>query len=193
MKALLFVLPAFLLVFFLGCQESSVTDPGAIDDNTAVVQSTQSFENHSPKDLISSYPRLIIVDQLIYDPTHPANISEPIKGIIRYDHKLGLMRSTPSSNMYRVQIRLYLDLVLDANCQRNPECMKIKGSAAETVDFTVNTPRVRSFEKTFAVNNTCCGPMNLVLKFTTDTKDMKLVSISLKKIFRPVTADHFGF
>jgi hypothetical protein len=192
MKAILFVLQAFVLVFFLGCQESNITDPGAINDNTSVVQGSYS-DNFSAKDLISSYPRSIIVDQLIYDPTHPANGGDPIKGIIRYDHKLGLMPSTPSGNLYRVQIRLYLDLIIDANCPRNLEAMKSTGSSAETVDFAANTARVRSFEKVFIVRNTCCGPMNLVLKFETNTKDMKLVSVSLKKIFRPVQADNFGF
>ena len=184
MKAILFVLQAFVLVFFLGCQESNITDPGAIDDSTPIVQSSQTLPEVSYKDLASSYPKSIIVSQLIYDPTHPANISEPIKGIIRYNNKLVPKYSALGTNQYRVQIDLLVDLILDANCPRNHDCMKITASSTETVNFYANFDQVKYFEKVFRVNNTCCGDMNLVLKFSAGKKDISLASMSLKKIFR---------
>ncbi len=182
MKTLFFVLQTFFLVFFLGCQENSVTDPGTLDENS-LVQSTQSDGNFSSKDLISSYPRWIIVENQVYDPTHPANTVEPIKGIIRYDHKIVPLYSSPDINQYRIQIKLYIDLIIDANCPDNHGCMKVSGLSTQTVDFLGSAEGVISFSKVFSVRNTCCGAMNLVVKFYVDKDDLHLVSLNLKEIF----------
>jgi len=183
MKTLFFVLQTFLLVLFLGCQENSITDPGTFDDNS-LIQNSQSEGNFSSKDLISNYPRLIVVENQVFDPTHPANILEPIKGVIRYDHKIVPLYSTPGNNQYRIQIKLYVDLMIDANCPGNHGCMKVSGTSTQTVDFLGNAEGVMSFSKVFSVRNTCCGAMNLVIKFYVDKDDLHTASLNLSEIFR---------
>ncbi len=87
----------------------------------------------------------------------PHNVSEPIKGIIRYNYKSVPMYSALGTNQYRVQIDLFVDLILDAACPRNHGCMKIAAASAETVNFYTNYDQVKYFEKVFRVKNTCCG------------------------------------
>jgi hypothetical protein len=181
MKALFVYLPAFLFLFLLGCQENSITDPGTIDDNTFTAQDDQNFAS---KDFISAYPRLIEISELIMDPTHPMNIDgDQIKGIIRYDHQVTPVYSTPEVRRYRIDLKFYVNLRLNANCPNHPDCMKILGTSTDMVYFPGRTDsRNIQVEKVFSVRNCCCGQMNLILKFNVDNKDIVLASMSLKKI-----------
>ncbi len=185
MKTLFFVLQTFLLVFFLGCQENFVTDPGTIDDNASIVQGSQNAEGFISKDLINSYPSSFMVNDIIYDPTHPINVSETIKGIIRYNQEVIPVFSTSISNKVRVSIRLYVDMVLDANCQHEHKCMRINGYAAQTMDiYSKNVPS-QTFNKVFSVSNSCCGEMSLVLTFRVNKDNMRLVGMKLTETDSP--------
>jgi hypothetical protein len=177
MKALFVYLPAFLFLFLLGCQENSITDPGTIEDNTFTAQDDQYYVS---KDFISAYPRLIEISELIKDPTHPLNIDgDQIKGIIRYNHEVS---PTPNLNKYRVDLKFFVNLRLNANCPRHPDCMKIAGTATHTVEISgLSTGNVK-IEKVFRVCSCCCGQMNLILRFSVDINDIVLKSMSLKKI-----------
>lgn len=179
MKPLFLSLPAFLFLFILGCQENSVTDPGTIDDNVLTAQDDQNVS----KDFISVYPKLIEINEFIYDPTHAQNQwGDQIKGVIRYDHQVTPVYYTPEVRLYRVNLKFYVNLRLDANCPMHPDCMKIIGTSTATVDFPVLTvSNIKQIEKVFRVCNCCCGQMNLVLKFNVDKKDIVLTSMSLIK------------
>ena len=71
--------------------------------------------------------------------------------------------------------------------------MRITGSSVETVDIYLNSDKEGCFEKIFSVRNTCCGGMNLILKFDTNLDDMTLRSMSLEEIlsWKPVINSDF--
>ena len=83
MKTLSALFAAILMVFYLGCQENSITDPGTIEDNASAVQNDQ---NYTDKDMITAYPGVIKIFDSIYDPTHSQNGGDQVTGFIRYDH-----------------------------------------------------------------------------------------------------------
>jgi hypothetical protein len=180
MKALLALIAAFLMVFFLGCQENSITDPGSIDDNALAVQNDQNLTN---KDMISAYPGVIKIFDAIYDPTHPQNNGDQIKGFIRYNHQLLPVSSSYSDPTYSVKLKLYVNLEIDAKCPMHSDCMKVVAATDQNVDFAATDHNFyQEVEKVFSVANTCCGGMVLVLKFSVDKDNLELLSMSLKKV-----------
>ena len=65
MKTLFASLVAIFLAFFIGCQESSITDP--VSNDTGWNLGT------SDKDIINNYPGAIKLDGMLSDPSNPSN------------------------------------------------------------------------------------------------------------------------
>jgi hypothetical protein len=180
MKVLFVLLSAFLMVFFLGCQENSITDPGTTDAN---VNAVQDFQNLPNKDMISYYPGIIKIFDSIYDPTHPQNGGDQIKGFIRYNHRVIAGLSSQDHPRYTVKVGFYVDLALEAKCPMHNDCMKVVRLSDQTVEFPpVDNNAYQVVEKVFRVSNTCCGPLDLIIKFSVDRNDVGLLSMTLKKV-----------
>lgn len=182
MKSFAALLVAFLMVFFLGCQENSITDPGTTEDNASAVH---NYQNLTDKDLISAYPGLIKVFESVFDPTHPQNGGDQIKGVIRYNHSSLPVSATSGNPRYTIKAKFYIDLSIDAKCPLHDELMKVVARTDQSVDFADRDHNAyKEVEKVFSVCNTCCGSMNLVLRFKVDRNDVGLLSMKLDKVSR---------
>ena len=172
MKVLLISLLAFL--FFLGCQENSITDPVTIDDGVLTVEELQ---NLSYKDLISYYPELITIDDRIADPSHPNNLTE-VTGFIRYKRQL-LEEDKTSPNQIGVKLNFYFNLYLHPECPKNDGFMRVTGISDAAVYFPDD--EILLIERHFRVCNCCCCPLDMFFKFAITKNDVQLVSLELKK------------
>jgi hypothetical protein len=171
MKTLFVSLTAFLFAFLIGCQ-SSITDPVGTDNGYS-----------ANKDFISTLTEMIKVDDAVLDPTHPLGNPTKVKGFIRYNLQQiqADLTLTPPPPQLRVKLSAYIDLTLTPDCPRVKvnNNMKVVASIDKTVFFTGSNDAAIFFNNVFRVRNCCCGPMDMILKFQVDRKELKLVSMEL--------------
>ncbi|MBE0570795.1 MAG: hypothetical protein IH618_04550 [Ignavibacteriaceae bacterium] len=194
MKTLFVSLVALLFAFFLGC-ESSVTDP-EMTMPTKLIGNAQQ-ETFAFKDVLNAtYPNVIKLKGLLWDPSHRLNSFAEIDGVVRYGFKKVSNESTAQIpiDIYKVgsdvtpdkkiKVDLYVDAALKSQCPLNNGPWTVKNTADEII--TVNTANqvVTYIQKSFRLKNTCCAPLNLVLKFEVNKSELKLVSMELKLAMR---------
>lgn len=194
MKTLFVSLVALLFAFFLGC-ESSVTDP-EMTMPTKLIGNAQQ-ETFAFKDVLNAtYPNVIKLKGLLWDPSHRLNSFAEIDGVVRYGFKKVSNESTAQIpiDIYKVgsditpdkkiKVDLYVDAALKSQCPLNNGAWTVKNTADEII--TVNTANqvVTYIQKSFRLKNTCCAPLNLVLKFEVNKSELKLVSMELKLAMR---------
>ncbi len=177
MKTLFVFLAAIFFAFFIGCQENSITDP--------VDSGTTEQENIFSKDLFTfTYPNVIKLDDMAYDPSHRLNSYAEISGVVRYgiqNIKKGNIFSnygTPPDKKYKVSI--YVNAELKGGCNPDSQIWTVKKSFSYIVSVNSADQSFISFEKTFRVTNTCCAPLNLVLQFQLVDQELILTSTMLK-------------
>ena len=180
MKALFALFTAFLVVFFFGCQESSITDPGAVNDNAF---SQQQIQDPANKDLISNYPLVLEIPKTVFDPTHPNLQGSKITGFIRYNIQHLPVMAPMERPRYEVETRFYINLTINPNCPKQDKPMQVVGFTSELVDFqNVDTNAPQVVTKEFNVCHCCCGCLRLVLKFNVFEKEVTLRSMQLVEI-----------
>ena len=176
MKTLFVSLVAFLFAFIIGCQESSITDP--VSNDTELSLGTE-VPLSVDKDLISYYPGVIKLVGTLLDPSHYFNSMAEIKGIVRYRlEQVDTYDNRPPRSAIKVQLYVKAEIVGGHTGRNSPWTVNETSS-----DFVYTSPAVQSvynLEKSFRVRNTCCAPLNLVLKFQVNKKAISLVSMALK-------------
>ena len=175
MKTFFVILASLLLVFVVACQESSITDPAA--DNTTQAHST-FMENSLNKDI--TYPNAIKLDGSLPDPSHFFNSFAKIGGVLQYRiDKVEFDRRPPYTG---IKVSLKVNAELKTECPHSTRSWLVNGRA-NTILYTSPAVQItNSFEKSFKVNYTCCGKLNLVLKFSLSGKYLILESMRLEKI-----------
>ena len=167
-----------MFAFIIGCQESSITDP--VSNDTELNLGTSEPNNFIDKDLISYYPGVIKLSGMLYDPSHFFNSYAEISGIVRYgSEQINTDKRPPHS---AIKVRLYINAELKGGCSGQHHPWLVSNSSEDLVYTSASIQPVYNLEKSFRVNNTCCSPMNLVLKFQVDEKSLKLVSMCLVKV-----------
>jgi hypothetical protein len=92
MKTLFVSLAALIFTFIFGCQ-SSITDPEVLEPTKFIGSSDQ--ENSIYKDVFSAtYPNVIKLKGLLWDPSHRLNSFAEIDGVVRY----GIKKVSSGSN-----------------------------------------------------------------------------------------------
>ena len=176
MKTLFVTLVALLFAFFLGCQ-SSITDPELLEPTKFVGNAEQ--ENSAYKDAVSTWPGIIKLEGSLYDPSHRLNSMAEISGIVRYNfEKVNLYKASPKP---AIKVNMYINAELKGGCPGHGPWI-VFGTSEAIVNTSVNYQQVIFVEKSFKVRNTCCSPMNLVLKFQVSEKALTLVSMRLVKV-----------
>jgi hypothetical protein len=180
MKVLLVSLLAFLFAFFLGCQESSVTDPATIEDAVLTIEDVQ---NLAYKDLISYYPEIIELNTSVYDPSHHGRKYTDVKGFIRYNHKLFKYETPKQPVRFGAQVKLYINTDLFPDCPNANinKCMKVVALENETVYFEGLLNHAKIVENKFRVCNCCCCPIDLYVKFAINRSEVRLISLEIQK------------
>ena len=192
MKTLFVSLAALLFAFFLGCQ-SSITDP-VVPESTEFVGNAEE-ETFAYKDVFNfNYPEMIKLDGTLFDPSHRLNSFAEIKGVVRYGIREvnGGTTAVNSTEFYKVRpsgtpdkkfkVSLYVDAALKVNCPRYNQPWTVKKAAEQIVIVSSANQSVIYIQKSFRVKNTCCAPLDLVLKFEVNERELKLVSMELKLV-----------
>lgn len=190
MKTLFVALVALLFAFFLGCQ-SSITDP-------EVLEHTKFFgtseDNSIDKDWFTvQYPNAIKLDGMLFDPSH--NNYASIEGVVRYGSKqvnigpsgeriVDFYKVKPSGTPpeKRLKFNLYIDATLKAYCSVHNHPWTVKKAAEQIVTVSPSNPSVIYIQKSFRVQNTCCAPLDLIMKFEVNERELKLVFMNLKLV-----------
>jgi len=187
MKTLFVSLAALLFVFFVGCQ-SSITDPEVFDHTKFIGSSDE--ENYTYKDVFNyTYPNVIQLSGTLEDPSHNFNSLVKIGGSVRYGIReindvtgikspVSLYKDVTPNKKFKID--LYVDAEFKVNC---PNCNRpwiVKKATDKIVEVDPTNQMIVYFEKSFRVKNTCCKPLNLVLKFEVIKAKLNLVSMYLE-------------
>jgi len=174
MKTIFVFLVALFLAFFIGCQENSITEPVMNDTGAEFTITTPTID----KDIVNYYPGSIKLEGMIYDPSHRLNSFAEIKGMVRY--RLQPVTLVPKRKA--IKVGFYVNAELKSNCPHQHCPWKVINTTEEVLYASSAIQSVYFLEKSFRVRNTCCAPLDLVLKFQIDGKAVTLVSMSLKKV-----------
>jgi len=179
MKTLFVSLVALLFAFFLGCQ-NSITDPVVSDSK----DNFGSFytDNYANKDFIHTLPEVIELKGMVDDPRFSVNSPVEISGIIRYDLRMIYFDAPPPAPQSAFKVRLYIDAQLKAKCSLDDDVWTVKSTSEDLVYKTNPTESIYYLQKSFRVKSKCPVPMDLILKFQVNEKELSLVSVALKKV-----------
>jgi len=176
MKTLFVALVALLFAFFIGCQ-SSITDP-VVPESTKI--NGTSEDNTVNKDLFTfQYPNTIKLGGYLYDPSHKLHFAL-ISGVVRYGITEVNTTGTSTVNEKIYKASIYANAELDGGCPDHNHLWTVGKRTEVTFQENNISQSVIYIEKSFRIANTCCAPLNLVLKFTVDEKELKLVSMTIK-------------
>jgi hypothetical protein len=184
MKTLFVALVALLFAFFLGCQ-SSITDP-VVPEPTKFVGTLE--DNSIDKDWFTfQYPNVIKLNGTLYDPSHRLNSFAKIDGIVRY--RLEEMKAADRPPRSAINVQLYVNAKLKSNCPKEEQTWTVNKTSEDVIYTSPFNEPVYFLEKSFRVENTCCCPLNLILKFKVSEKSLTLVSMRLVKAIKYVVAE----
>jgi hypothetical protein len=184
MKTLFVSLAALLIAFSFGCQENSITDP-IVPDHTKFLgtmdENNFASEDILNKDMLSAlYPNVIKLEGMLFDPSHLLNSFADISGVVRYG--LGQINTDKRPPHSAIKVRLYINAELKGGCSGQHHPWLVSSTSEDLVYTSASNQSVYYLEKSFRVKNTCCSPLNLVLKFQVDEKSLTLVSMRLVKV-----------
>lgn len=176
MKTLFVCLVTFLFALIIGCQESSITEPVSNDTefNPGVDQ-----PNTLDKDLISNYPGVIKLQGMLHDPSHFFNSFVNIKGTVRY--RLDKISADKRPPRDAIKVQLHVNAELKGGNQGYDHPWTVKNSSSDVVYKYSGNQSVYFLEKSFRVCKTSC-PLNLVLRFQVDERELSLVSMNLELV-----------
>jgi hypothetical protein len=189
MKTLFVSLVALLFAFFLGCQ-SSITDP-EITEHTKFFGSANENTN-AYKDVFNfKYPNQIKLEGTLVDPSHRPNGYADISGVVRYGIREveGGTTAQIAPEFYKVapsgtpDKKFKVDLFVDADLKGgHNNAWSVEKAAAQTIIINSTNQSTTYIQQSFRVKNTCCAPLDLVLKFKVNGKELKLESMELKLV-----------
>lgn len=191
MKTLFVALVALLFAFFLGCQ-SSITDP-EITDNTKFFGSADE-NTFAYKDAFHfKYPDQLKLEGTLLDPSHRLNSYADISGSVSYGvrevnggsvvfNTTEFYKTAPSGTPdKKFKVDLFVNADLKGGCPGH-NCWEVKKAAEQTVIVNSTNQSAIFIQKSFRVKNTCCAPLDLIVKFEVDGKELKLASMELKLV-----------
>ena len=162
-----------VFAFFLGCQDT-INDPVSQDlNNNTAVQ-----ENVSYKTVIDTWPGYIRIHNYIYDPSHPQFENVLLNGLVRY--KIDVKQSTENARYVNLKVNIYVDAEIRHRCPRQRTAPTVNSFTNETVKMLTNAEEPYFIEKIFIVRHTCCGPLQLILKFSVQQDRLTLISETLR-------------
>lgn len=183
MKTLFVSLFALLFAFFIGCQESLITDT-TVPEHTKFLgtpdENATASHDILGKDALSYYPGVIKLEGMIYDPSHRLNSFAEISGVVKYKLEKVYFDSKPPAPQEAINVKLYIRAELKGGCTNHP--WAVNSSTQDMVVISNINQSVYFLEKSIRVKNTCCAPLNLFMKFQVNEKVITLVSMELKKV-----------
>jgi hypothetical protein len=173
MKTLFASLVAIFLAFFIGCQESSITDPVSNDTgwNLGTVD----------KD-INPYPGTIRLDGMLDDPSHPSNTivnTVKISGVIKYKVELVQFDPAPPAPQSAIKVKLNVKAELYNRYSNQDEHVWFVTGTSEDLVIRKADQQFYFLEKSFKVHKGAGPALDLVLKFRVTERELVLESSRL--------------
>ena len=189
MKTLFVALVALLFAFFLGCQ-SSITDP--VDQESTTFNSNVQEQTSAYKDAFNfKYPSSLKLQGTLLDPSHRPNGYAEISGVVRYgvkeikggiklENALEFYKTAPSGTPDK---KFRVDIFVDADLKGgHNHAWSVEKAAEQTIIINSANQSTTYIQKSFRVKNTCCAPLDLVVKFMVRGKKVILDSMELKLV-----------
>jgi hypothetical protein len=166
MKKLFLTLVSCFVLFALGCQENSITEP-----LTSEVAEKDNFQedtyNHG----------FIKLDGMLADPSRPLNCCLEIRGVIEYEHGLVFPDYEQQSSSYYVSLKLAIEAELFDPYSPTDPIWPISETSIDKID--VQPEQVHSLIKHFKLQDRGDN-MFLVCKFIVTSEDVRLDGMWLK-------------
>jgi len=177
MKNLFLTIVVFSVLLLIGCQENSITDPVSNDTNLNLATIVLD------KDIISSYPGVIKLEGMLFDPSHYFNNNAAISGVVRYSlNKVELDRIPEDTP---IKVKLYVNAELKEGLSGRDvsgldvRSLFVSGTSEDLVYTSATNDQLYYLEKSFRVKN---NRLNLIFKFQVNEKSLTMVSMRLVKI-----------
>ena len=170
MKNLILFFVAVSVLFVIGCQENTITDPITVEPTSKVQQTDPSHQG------------TIILDRMLTDPYPVMNSYFILNGEVEYDYRLEALNTVPAVKQYSVSLNLTLSVGLTYLCtvcgENNAETTagNISSQTNDTLTLTENERYI--LEKSYLIQGREDG-MVLVFRFIVTTSDISLAEIFL--------------
>ena len=170
MKKLFLTIVTFSILFIIGCQENSITDP-------ITVEPTNKVQRPDP-----SHNGTITLERMLTDPYPVMNSFFIINGAIKYEYNIKATYSVHHVLQYSVSLNFaisagltYLCIVCDEN-KEEPPAGYISNQSNDTLTLTENDTYI--LEKSYPVLGREDG-MFLLCRFLITNEDVSLAGVSL--------------
>ena len=175
MKKLLFSLIVFSVLFVIGCQENSITDPVQFDQKDKIKKTSDPFVNSG----------VITLEGMLQDPHPVMNSYYIINGEIQYQHTLQILDPIPPNPQFLIS----LDLSVSADftdyctvCEPPTTGFSAGSISIETnniIYMSEDGDGIYSLEKSFPIQGRTDG-MVLMCRFNVTTVSLELNAMWLK-------------
>ncbi len=169
MKKLFLTIVTFSILFIIGCQENSITDPLTVEQ-TNKVQPDPSHQG------------TITLERMLTDPYPVMNSFYIVNGEIQYRHTVQLLDPIPPNPQYVVSLNLTFSAELTYLCtvcgENNEETTAgfISSQSSDTVTLTENNSYI--LEKSYLIQGREDG-MVIMFRFLVTTEDINLTEVFL--------------
>ena len=159
MKKILLTIVVFSVLFIIGCQENSITDPITVEPTNNVQMTDDTF-----------LPDRMVLEGLLVDPSVPFSYMT-IRGYIEYEHRLVLVDPIPPAPQYYVLLQLTVNAELGSPNGYEDPIWYIQ-SVSEDMIY-VSEEGIYILEKSFQVQDRNDG-LTLVCRFLVTTDGVGL-------------------
>ena len=167
MKKLFLTLVTFSLLFVIGCQENSITDPITVEPTNKVQQTDPSNQG------------TITLERMLTDPYPVMNSYFIINGAIEYEHTLVYLDPIPPNPQYVVSLNLSVTADLTYFCTvcepqtSDVSVGTISNESNDEISISIWEDEIFSLEKSFPIQGREDG-MVLVCNFLVTTNSVEL-------------------
>ena len=164
MKKLFLTTVVFSVLFIIGCQENSITDPVTVE----LTNKVQPGPTHQGT---------ITLERMLTNPYPVMNSYYMVNGAIEFEHSLEVLNTVPAVQQYSASIKLAISAGLTYLCtvcgenNDEPPAGFISSQSNDTVTFAENDRYI--LEKSYQIQGREDG-MVLVCRFFITTKDVRL-------------------
>jgi len=158
MKKLFLTLVTFSILFVIGCQENSITDPVTVEPTNKVQQTDPSHQG------------TITLERMLRDPYPVMNSYFIINGVIEYEHKMVYLDPIPPNPQYVVSLNLSVTAAFKYFCTVcDPQASDfsagtISNKSNDEISISIWEDEIFLLEKSFPIQGREDG-MVLVCKF----------------------------
>ena len=180
MKKILLTIVALSVLFVIGCQENTITDPLSTESSGIQGVTNVTADKNLPQDH-QDVPDIIRFRNELNSPYMNVGVKFIVDGTIEVDHKVWQLDPIPPNPQYRVTVGLSMDAEMNSNTGHERNRWFIKGNTENTIYF-ITGDEVFTLTKYYTVQGRS-DRMQLVCEFevTLDGVSLKGMELRLPK------------